>query len=264
MQPKVTVRAWSPWWRALEGLAFPDRCIVCGGAVEVVPLCGTCARDWNWNPGPQCERCAVPLPAPIGGRRVGKDVCPVCLRHPPRFEMAVALGPYQGPLRQVCLRLKHPRSRWLASRLIDLLLDAQGDRIENWLRAAGEYADQGRVRVVPVPLHWWRQWRRGFNQSEALAESLAGRLGLPVCRALRRARPTPQLKQLSRRERRARLWRAFRVRPNARAQLAGCDVILVDDILTTGATCNAASRTLQQAGVRRVLAVVLGRAKEPK
>jgi predicted amidophosphoribosyltransferase len=112
---------------------------------------------------------------------------------------------------------------------------------------------------VPVPLHWRRRWQRGYNQAEALARGLAVRLALPVRQPLRRVVSTPHLAQIGRVER-ARVMRgAFRAERTP--ALAGRPVLLVDDILTTGATCGAAARALKRGGAARVVAVVIGRAE---
>jgi ComF family protein len=115
--------------------------------------------------------------------------------------------------------------------------------------------------VVPVPLHWWRSWERGYNQSDELARRLAKRLALRRVCALRRIVATDPLAQMGRAER-ARVMRdAFRVRPALNSALAGRTIVLVDDILTTGATSGAAARTLKKAGAARVVVVVIGRAE---
>jgi ComF family protein len=259
MHRLVSWNAWYPWWRAVRGLVFPETCLVCGGAIETSPLCAECAKAMEPSHKPRCPRCALPsLPQPsLPERRRG---CAGCFRHPPRFDAAVTLGTYEGPLRHICLQLKSPRSGWIAPRAVELLLDSRRDQIREWL--AGSTRGPSSVVVVPVPLHWWRHWRRGFNQAEALAVAVANRLGLRFCRALRRVRSTPHLSRLSRTERKVRLRRAFRVRRRVRNCLVGRDVILIDDILTTGATCNAATRALKNAGARRVFAMVLARAKD--
>jgi ComF family protein len=175
--------------------------------------------------------------------------CSECRGRALGFDRAIALGRYQGPIRDLCLRLKHERDAWLAPWLAGLLIEARAE-----LR--GERAD---AWVVPVPLHWRRQWTRGYNQADALASGLARRLGLPLRRSLRRVEATPPLTTLSRTERSRLMRRAFQARSTSRPE--GRTVLLVDDILTTGATCGAAARALNQAGAVRVVAVVIARAE---
>jgi ComF family protein len=149
------------------------------------------------------------------------------------------------------LLLKHEQNAWLARWLIDLLVEARPE-------VAGLPRD---ACVVPVPLHWWRRWRRGYNQADELARRLAKRLRLPRRGLLRRVMATDPLASLGRVERAQVMRNAFRVRPRWGPALAGRTVVLVDDILTTGATCGAAARALKKAGAAQVTVVVIGRAE---
>jgi ComF family protein len=165
------------------------------------------------------------------------------------FDAAVALGPYEGAIRDLCLRLKRERNAWLAPWLASLLAEA---RVE-----ARQFP--GDSVVVPVPLHWKRQWQRGYNQADALACGLAKRLSLRLAHPLRRVQATPHLAFAGRSERAKVMRDAFEVR--RRVPLGGRTVLLVDDILTTGATCGAAARALKRAGAARVVVAVIGRAE---
>ncbi len=183
---------------------------------------------------------------PIGPWENVEGGCAWCRGKRLGFDSAVALGPYQGPIRHVCLAMKRSSGSWLGRWAADLLIEARGDV----LRAVGASA------VVPIPLHWSRHLTRRHNQADVLADRLAERLGLPSLRPLRRAYRTPKLAGMSRTERAARMKDAFR----AREEVRGRTVLLVDDILTSGATCGSAARALKKAGAKRVVAVVLGRA----
>jgi ComF family protein len=165
------------------------------------------------------------------------------------FDGAIALGPYSGPIRDLCLQLKHESHAWLARWLVDLLVESRAES----LRAHAEAC------VVPVPLHWSKRFTRGYNQADMLALKLARRLRLRFARPLRRVIATPTLAFKGRVER-ARVMRgAFRARSAGIWQ--NRTVLLVDDILTSGATCGAAARALKQAGAARVVVVVIGRAE---
>jgi hydroxymethylbilane synthase len=146
------------------------------------------------------------------------------------------------------LQLKHERNAWIAPWLMDLLVEGRSE-VER--EAEGSW-------VVPVPLHWRRRLARGYNQAEVLAERLAKRLGVRLAHPLRRVVATPPLARAGRTERARLLRDAFRARPSS--GLKGRTVLLVDDILTTGATCGAAARALKRAGAGRVVVVVIGRA----
>ncbi len=119
----------------------------------------------------------------------------------------------------------------------------------------------GASALVPIPLHWTRRWKRGYNQAEELANHLAVRLGLPSLRILRRVKATAVLARKGRIERQKLLRGAFEASTGRICRsLKGKTVLLVDDILTTGATCGAAARILKQAGIGRVVVAVIGRA----
>jgi ComF family protein len=150
-------------------------------------------------------------------------------------------------LRQVILRMKHLSGEGLA----EVIGELWAAHLENCLREVK--ADV----IIPMPLHWLRHLQRGYNQSEALARAVAGRLGLP-CRPgwLRRIRYTPQQQaQKSASARRENVRNAF-LAP-ARAKLRGKTILLVDDVLTTGSTANEAARALRAAGVKRLVVAVL-------
>lgn len=230
---------------AADALAFPWSCRLCGVESERDPFCASCRAELLGAASPACGRCALPL----GPWARPRDGCRECRGRSLGFDGAIALGPYTGPVRELCLALKHEPNAWLAAWLADLLIEARGAALE----AVGEAC------VVPIPLHWRRHWSRRYNQAEALGQRLARRLGHPCLPALRRVAPTRPLAGLGRTERLALMHGAFRARRPRR--LRDRTVILVDDVMTTGATCGAAARALKQAGAGRVVAVLIGRAE---
>jgi ComF family protein len=233
---------------ALAALMFPWSCPVCGEEGSGSPFCRSCrqalmeqsARSAAWA----CPRCALSA-GPFADLRGG---CAVCRDRSLGFDAALALGPYNGDIQDLCLRLKHESNAWLAPWLSDLFVEARRDAISHLPRDAW---------VVPVPLHWRRRWWRGYNQAEALAHGLARRLNLPVHQPLRRLVATKQLAHKGRTARAEIMHGAFRARPNRR--LVGRTVLLIDDVLTTGATCGDAARALKKAGAARVIVVVIAR-----
>jgi ComF family protein len=165
------------------------------------------------------------------------------------FDRVLRLGPYDGLLRELILRLKHHAGEGLAEALAEL-----------WAtHAAAALRATAAEVVVPVPLHWWRRLARGYNQSEALARILASRLNLP-CRArwVRRVRPTPRLRHDSSLAMRREIVRgAFAARRHP--ALKGKTILLVDDVMTTGSTASEVATELKSAGAARVLVAVLAR-----
>jgi ComF family protein len=232
--------------RGLVQLLYPGLCHLCNQPLrpEQAHFCDHCRSALITDTLPSCPRCA----ASIGPHVHLEAGCVYCRDTRFHFEHVLRLGPYEGLLRDAILRLKSPGGEVLAEVLGALWAECA----ETSLRGVAANV------IVPVPLHWSRRWWRRYNQSEALARSLADRLGVP-CRArwLRRIRATPQQTQQKPAERPANVRGAFRAR--ATSELAGKTVLLVDDVLTTGSTCSEAARALRDAGAGRVVVAVLGR-----
>ena len=186
---------------------------------------------------------------PVGQYARLDQGCSECRGRTLGFDQAMALGPYTGPIRDLCLRLKDQENAWLAQSLAELFVETYQHQLESLDPAA----------VVPIPLYWVRRLHRGYNQADELAGAIACRIGLKVDRGLRRGLDTPKLAGLSRLERRQHMQGAFRMR--LRPEWKGRTVLLVDDILTTGATTGTAARAIKQAGAKRVVVAVIGRAE---
>jgi ComF family protein len=222
-----------PLAEALLELLYPPRCAACGGAGE--PFCAPCA-DAILPPGPGCPRCGRP------GRAA---TCGPCLLQPPAFESIRAGGLFGGPLADAVHALKYgdrpalsrPLGRWLAGRVA-------------WPPGA---------RLVAVPLGRRRYLERGYDQAGRLAGELARAWGATrLTGALRRVRETPPQVGRNRAARAANVAGAFRADPR---RVAGLELVLVDDVVTTGATAHAAAAALVAAGARRVTVVALARAE---
>jgi len=171
--------------------------------------------------------------------------CPLCRAGLRGFDAAYCFGSYEGTLRELIHLYKYGRIQTLSQPLADLL-------------AAALPLDERFDAVIPVPLHWRRQWQRGFNQSELLARAIARRRGIAVVRALRRSRSTRTQAGLSNTERRKNVATAFQCRRAGRT-LAGRRVLLIDDVMTTGSTAAACARALKQAGAARVVLATVAR-----
>lgn len=224
-------------------VVFPERCPACQGEVERPtqgPLCGRCLTALPRWRGPLCA-CGASAAPPL--LRCGR-----CRRGRTPFRTGASIGPYEGPLRALVHELKYRGRRRVAARLAEALLASP---------AAQAVLTPG-AALVPVPLHPRRLRERGFNQSALLAQALAARTGLPVLDgALVRRRDTPAQTGLSARARRENVAGAFVVR--RRARVADHVVVLVDDVLTTGATLRACARALAEAGAADVRALTVAR-----
>jgi len=160
------------------------------------------------------------------------------------FDAAYCFGSYEGILREWIHLYKYSRVKTMLRPLADLLASALP-------------RDERFDLIVPVPLHWRRRWNRGFNQAELLARDLAARFGIPCTAALRRVRATASQTGLSNSGRRKNVATAFAIR---RHRVAGRNVLLVDDVMTTGATAAACGSVLRRAGATRVVLLTVARA----
>jgi len=220
---------------------LPPRCLVCGEAAQGQDLCLACIAALPRN-APACPRCALPLP-------VAAPACGVCLQHPPPFSRLFAPWRYEAAIAQLVPRFKFHHDlaagRVLAQLAAPLVADWDGCK--------------GVTRIIPMPLHATRLGQRGYNQALELARPLARALGLPVdAAALVRQRATIAQTELDAAARRRNLRGAFTAAPQS-----GEVVLLIDDVVTTGATVREAARTLLRAGAGEVRVLAIARAPEP-
>jgi len=242
---------------ALVSVFFPAGCRICDElltSASRVPICGACLASFVPVPQPACEVCGRPLPAfvnePASVRDEGRALlCPACRDKTYAFERARSFAVYEGALAQAILLLKYeqiePLGAWFAERLAEVVKE-QGSALA---------ADV----VVPVPLHRQRERERGYNQAALLSKPLAKRLGLPhkaVLLMRTRARPEKQILTLE--ERWESVRGAFATRPGS--QVDNLRVLLLDDVLTTGATLDACARALLEAGAKSVVGLTVARA----
>jgi ComF family protein len=229
---------------------LPPLCLACNEIVaEPGALCAACWPGFTFIAAPHCARCGAPF-----AEDLGPDAqCGACLKRPPRFRKARAALVYDDKSRRLVLPFKH------------------GDRTDmargcgRWMtRAAGDLLAEAEL-IAPVPLHWRRLFTRRYNQALLLARAVAARdrkLRI-VPDLLRRARWTGSQAGLKAEERRKNVRRAFELHPRWTEAVRDKAVLLVDDVLTTGATAEACALTLQRAGARHVDVLTLARVIRP-
>jgi ComF family protein len=235
---------------AIVSVLFPATCRLCEEFLTratLLPLCDTCLASFQPMPEKVCDLCGRPLQAMAALEAEGL-VCRFCEREHFAFDRARSYAIYEGLLVRAVVLLKFqqmaPLGRWFAERLAELVRRG-GDSLA---------ADV----VVPVPLHRDRLRERGYNQAELIARPLARQLRLP-CRSvlLVRTKPRPDKLHLSLEERWASVRGAFATRPGS--QVDNLRVLLVDDVMTTGATLDACAQALREAGAKSVIGLTVAR-----
>ena len=217
---------------------YPPSCMTCGAAIAATDgICPACWRQFPFITKPYCERYGTPLPFDHGGM----GFSPLAVADPPVFDRARAVARYDGVARELVHQLKYndhpelaaPMGQWMVREGAELLSSAQ--------------------LLVPIPLHRFRLWRRGFNQATVLANEIGRRTSIAIGHeTLLRVKATRPQVGLTRKERAANLEKAFSVNPSEISRVAGARIVLIDDVMTTASTGNAAARALLKAGALSV------------
>ncbi len=244
--PSGSVTAWlRSGVFALSNVIVPPVCLGCRAALaDHHALCPACWRDVAFIRAPLCERMGIPLPFETGG----PSISAAALADPPDYDRARASAHFAGTARKLVHDFK--------------FADRQELRVllGNWLAAAGGELLSDAHLILPVPMSRRRLFWRKFNQSAILAHELGRRSNLPVdTTSLRRRRATKPQVGLTRAQRRDNMEGAFAVLKRHRLRIQGANILLIDDVITTGATVNACARALKRAGAARidVLAVAM-------
>ncbi|MGH9592789.1 MAG: ComF family protein [Bryobacteraceae bacterium] len=235
---------------ALASVVIPAPCRICAALLDTasrIPVCANCLETFRPLQPPLCLCCGHPFISPLAAQ-AREPLCRLCRAQTFGFDAARSFALYQGSLVRSILLLKHsgvaPLGRWFAGRLEELIA-----------------ADPGLFEadaVVPVPLYPRRRRERGYNQAELIAKPLAKVLGLPLRASwLARTRPRPDVLRMSRAQRWKSVRGAYSMHRGVRVDKAR--ILLVDDVMTTGATLDACSRVLRRAGAARVVALTVAR-----
>ncbi len=241
MWPKWFQGIGSRLWSTRHGQAWawlPSRCAICQSWPQS-PLCEACISRFA-QPQHRCPSCALPLPHPA--RR-----CGACLKSPPPLDLCLTATAYTWPWVDLIARYKFQQQPGWAGPLATLMLSTP------WAEDMLDEADW----VLPIPLSAQRLAERGYNQSWLLARQLSPHKA--DAHLLLRTRDTPSQRTLPRAERLANLLGAFAVEPLRATQLRGKKVVLIDDVMTSGASLHTAARVLREAGASQVSALVLAR-----
>jgi ComF family protein len=230
--------------RAVVDGVLPPRCLNCGATVdEVNALCPACWASMTFFAPPWCAVCGLPFPHPMGEGAV----CGDCVRQTPNWDRARSVLRYDKHSRRLVLMLKHGDHTHLAG------------AFGRWMQRAGHEVLEGADLLMPVPLHWTRLFSRRFNQSALLAQAIRAAGGPPVAADwLVRRRRTPSQGTMGPLARARNVRGAFALRRGR--SVHGKRVVLIDDVLTTGATAEECARVLRRAGAASIGVLVLARA----
>ena len=217
---------------------IPPLCIACRSPLERHrALCASCWLGVDFIRPPLCDRLGIPLPFDTGGVMVSA----AALAKPPDYDRARAVARHDGTMRALVHGLKYSDNQNSVGLLARLLAEAASDLLP------------GTDLIVPVPLERWRLWSRRFNQSAVVGQRMGGIAGVPFDPMLLvRTRRTKSQVGLSLRERQMNVKGAFAVAPSRKEAIKGRNILLIDDVITTGSTLEAAARALRRAGAARV------------
>lgn len=233
-------------------MLYPDRCLSCGEEVTArATLCPACWAEAHFISGLACDGCGAPVPGDAPDQ--GVVHCEACHTDPRPWSRGRAVALYQGPVRRMTMALKHGDRQDLAPHMA------------KWMARTGADILTPDTLLLPVPLHWSRLLKRRFNQSALLAQRISRLEQVDhVPDLLQRTRATPPQKDMTHDDRFANLRAAIRVRFGADARLKGRTIVLVDDVMTTGATMAACAQACLDGGARQVDTLVFARVARPE
>lgn len=241
--------------------AFPARCVLCSALTgRRIDLCEACENDLPWT-GRSCRTCALPLPPGATGSR-----CVACVSAPPPFQTATAAFAYRFPVNRMITEFKENRRMAFGAALSCLLAQSLAEKLTAEKLTAEKLRGTDFLPadtvVAPVPLSAGRLRRRGFNQAEEIAQQVSHELGFPLrAGLLKRSRSPGDQKKLGASARKQSVRGTYAVSPGACAPRS---VLLIDDVMTTGATVREISRVLLNAGAMRVNVAILARTPQER
>jgi ComF family protein len=228
-------------------LLLPPLCLICDEPVgSAATLCPVCWKKIQFIAPPLCQCCGAPFDIPVEAG----TLCGACLTQAPHFQSARAAMLYDEASRKLILGFKHGDRTYMTQALAV------------WMQRADSAVIAQADALIPVPLHRWRLFKRRYNQSALLAQQIGGLAGKPVFPdALRRTRDTPSQGHMKRKERQENVRGAFMTAPRYKNLIEEKTLILIDDVMTTGATVEECARVLLAAGAKQVHVLTLSRVK---
>ncbi|MDR2646293.1 MAG: ComF family protein [Holosporaceae bacterium] len=226
----------------LKNICFSITCCNCGKIVDTEGLCLECWKKIKWISDPKCRICGAPFEIDVDA------LCFQCIKKKPHFDQAISVFEYDNFSKGIILKFKHRDVTHICRQLVAWLWRASQDIIKDY------------DIIVPVPIHFLKRLKRKYNQSELLAKKLETLSGITYePRILRKEKQTQQQEGLSRNARLKNVKGSFGINPKYANLLRDKNVILVDDVLTTGATANECSRNLKKYGAKKVTILTIAR-----
>lgn len=232
------------WQKALD-ILFPPRCFSCTAIVgKMGGLCTTCWQAMDFSAPPYCAICSHPFPYDTGEGAL----CGLCISTPPPYRKVHTVFHYNEKSKALIHQLKYADKTYMAP------------YFGQWMARASQASLTDADMLVPVPLHRFRLLRRHYNQAALLARTISRISGVPLYpRLLLRTRHTPSQAGLSSRKRRLNVRGVFKLHPRYATLVKDKHIVLVDDVMTTGATLTACTKALKKAGAREVTIVTLAK-----
>ncbi len=250
-------------FRQIINIIFPAVCKQCDTPISSdTPTAYFCKRCWDgvkWFDGVCCPRCGMPYPSIDRTEKLEKGtspaaghLCGACHKNPPCFDKTISAGPYEGVLAEAVKLFKYKKKIHIGRALANQMI------IASHMRCHSELVSESQRYIIPVPLHPKRLREREFNQCAIIASELGERLGIPVLLdVIIRSRHTRPQVELDMKERGKNVVGAFTVREGE--VIEGKDIILVDDVYTTGSTVNECAKVLKKNGASAVYVVTIAR-----
>ncbi len=224
----------------LKDLFFPQTCCCCGEFVDTEGLCANCWRQIKWISEPKCRICGLPFELDAEG------VCAECLSQKPHFDKAVSVFEYDSFSKKIVLKFKNGDTTYIA------------EQLAGWMYRAAKDAFSKADVIIPVPIHFWKRLKRKYNQAELLARELSVMSGVPYKpNLLHKIKVTKPQEGLNRKQRLKNLAGSFGMSENMYER----NVVLIDDVFTTGATANECAKVLKKHGAKNVTVVTLARVR---
>ena len=223
-------------------IIFPMQCNLCGNNIETEGMCQVCWKKINWISDPRCEICGAPFTVLLN------NICAICLEKKPHFDKAISVFEYDDFSKNIIIKFKHYDSTHLTKYISSLMY-----------LASKPYVDEAHI-IVPIPIHLSRRLKRKYNQSELIAMEISRASGLPYePRILKKHKKTLSQEELSAQKRKTNVKGSFSINKFYKDMIKDKEIILVDDVFTTGSTVNECSKILKKNGVKKVTVITLSK-----